>query len=204
MLCPECETPAAGGARCPHCGEQVPERETFDGQGTHYVIVLALVSLLLLGVTLLMISRNAYIPDVLRDLYATGWLWVYAIVLLVPVSMGVYYWFLLREEEITITDEAISRRSHWGNELLAWRDVTSFRRRTILFRQTRLGRVSWFSRILAHRKLFAAIPPARYELIGLPDDQGRPRELHLDPGTIDDLDWVIKLLQERIGPPEML
>jgi hypothetical protein len=204
MLCPECERPAAGGTPCPHCGEQVPERESFGGQGTHYLVVLALASVLLVAITVLNASRNVPLGTWLRALYTTGWLWVYIPTMFFPAALGVYYWFILRDEEIAITDQGIWRHSHWGEESLAWRDVHAFNRRPILFRQTRLGRIAALSRVLVQRKLFFKIPAARYELVGVANGQEPAPEMYLEPGTVDDMAWMLRLIEEHLGPATTL
>ncbi len=207
MLCPDCKTATPGGSLCPGCGHTVPERETFAGQGGRYLAVLAGVSATLLAVSLLARALGAGGP-VLARLYARGWQWLYATFVATPIIVGLYYWFVLREEEIAVTDEAISRRSHWGDEHLRWADVHAYRRLSLPLRQTRLGRLTWFSRFFprgrpdsAHGRL-SGWPGATYELAGPPDAQGHSLIMRLEPGTIDDMAWLLELVQEHLGPPQ--
>ncbi|MBM3189600.1 MAG: hypothetical protein FJZ90_12855 [Chloroflexi bacterium] len=202
MLCPDCKLPAPGGAPCPGCGERVPERETFGGQGGHYLRVLALVSCALLAILMLYPSRHVGLAVGLRRLFRSGWAWLLLAINLAPLGIGLYYWFLLREEEIVVTDDYIARSSHWGDERLVWSDVQAFRRIPMLFSQTRLGRIAGLSEVLAGRRLLARLPRAGYELVGPEDAQGEPSLLRLEPGTIEDLPWLLQLIQERVGPPE--
>jgi len=139
-------------------------------------------------------------------LYARGWIWLYVTFVATPLLVGIYYWFVLREEEIVVTDEAISRRSHWGNEHLRWADMRTFRRRSLPLRQTRLGRLTWFSRLFPRGRLdpdrVPSWPGSSYELVGPPDAQGQSPVLRLEPGTIDDMAWLLEIVQERLGPPQ--
>jgi len=132
----------------------------------------------------------------------SNWFWLYMVIFAAPTVVGLYYWILLREEEITITDEFIARHSHWGDECLLWADIVAFRRRILPFKETRLGRITGLSRFLTRRKLFAKLPPIAYELVGTPDASGMPRIMSLEPGTVDDLPWLLELIEERIGPPQ--
>ena len=200
MLCPDCKCPVPGGALCPQCGNQVPERESFGGQGNYYLIVLSALSLLLLTVFFFVGSREAGLQEMLSLVLHSGWLWFYILVFLTPIGTGFYYWALLREEEMTITDDHISRRSNWGDEHLAWSDVREFRRKPILFRDTRLGRVTGLTRLFASSKTLRKLPPICYELWAI-NEQGNSSCMRLEPGTIDDMPWLLQLVQERVGPP---
>ncbi len=131
----------------------------------------------------------------------TGRLWFYLALFVLPIAVGVYYWFMLREEEITVTDEYIARRSNWGNERLEWAHVREFHRRPVPFRRTRLGRNTGLSQVLTKRRIFLRLTPATYELVGTPDDQGEVRVFVLEPGTVDDISWLVQLIYERLGPP---
>lgn len=204
MLCPECKRAAPGGASCPQCGQQIPERENFEGQGGHYLFVLSAISLLLFAVFLLIGSRGGSLPTRVYQLRDSGWIWFYLVALFAPVAVGVYYWLLLREEEISVTDQYIARRSHWGDERLAWSDLQELRRHPMLFKQTRLGRITGLSRFFTSRRLFARLPPFCYELVGKPDAQGVPHSMRLEPGTIADMPWLLQLIEERVGPPEIV
>lgn len=198
MLCPDCKCAAPGGTPCAECGNLVPERESFDGRGGQYLAALFCVSLLSVAILVAIGSVAHGLQAALRNLYATRWTWLYLVIFVIPIVVGLYYWSILREEEITVTEEYIARRSHWGSERLAWPDVRAFRRRPVLFRQTRLGRIAWLSRLFAKRDL----PPMSHELEGPPDPYGTPSVMRLEPGTIDDMPWLLQLIEERLGLPE--
>lgn len=202
MLCPECKTAAPGGSLCPHCGSRVPEREIFGGQGGHYLAVLSGLSLVLFVVFTLLVGKNLGFAAAFRAFYASNWFWVCLIISFLPMGIGFYYWLLLRDEEITVTDLGISRRSHWGNEQMAWSEVEAFVRRPILFRQTRLGRISGLSRFFTQKKIIARMPAIRYELIGRANPSGQRTVMSLEPGTIDTMDWLLEIIKERLGPPQ--
>jgi hypothetical protein len=201
MLCPECKVPAKGGSICPECGQPVPERESFGGQGRHYLGVLSAISLLLFIGFLWFSSGGAGLGTMLARWAQTGRLWFYLALFASPIAVGVYYWFMLREEEITITDEYIARRSNWGDERMEWAQVREFHRTPIPFRQTRLGRITGLSQVLTKRRLFMRLTPATYELVSVPNGQGEVRVFVLEPGTVDDLPWLLQLIYERLGPP---
>ena len=201
MLCPECEQPAPGGTTCDRCGHPIPERESFGGRGGHYLRVLLVLSAALFAAFFLVTDHTVGFRDNLRQLYRSGWLWFYLIVCCLPTAVGVYYWSMLRNEEITITDSYIARRSNWGDEKLLWAEIREYRRETILFRQTQLGRIAGLTRLLTDKRLVSKLPPIYLELVGPPDANGTPRTMRLEPGTIDDMPWLLKLIEERIGPP---
>lgn len=201
MLCPDCRCPAPGGTPCPRCGHQVPERESFSGQGSHYLRVLFFLPLLWLVAIVLLNTITHGFQTALLQLVSKGWLWIYLAVSLLPISIGLHYWSMLREEEVTVTDLYIARRSHWGDEHLAWADVQEFRRKPVLFRQTRLGRIAGLSRLFTHGKLVSDLLPATYELVRKPDANGISAVMSLEPGTIDDMPWLLQLIEERLGPP---
>lgn len=202
MLCPECATPAPGGTLCPRCGTEVPEKETFSGQGARYLAVFFGLSCLLLIIFLVAswLTQGVGLRDYLRD---TGRMWPYALVIALPTLVGLYYWVLLREEEVTITDDYISRRSHWGDEYLAWSDVRRFEHRTIPLGQTRLGSVTWFSRFFptaSANGVHHNLPGSTYDLIGPEEGNGNHVVMRLEPGTLDDFPWLVRIIEERIGP----
>ncbi|MCD6520485.1 MAG: hypothetical protein J7M05_11255 [Anaerolineae bacterium] len=192
-----------GGEICPQCGQQVPERETFGGQGGHYLRVLTGISLALFALFVFIAThKEASLLDALECLYSSGWFWVYLLIFLAPIALGLYYWFLLREEEIVVTDEYIARRSYWGDEFLRWADVARFQRQPTLFRRMRLGRVAGLSRLFTKGRLFLNLPPVAYELVSKPDANGNVVRMRLEPGTIADLPWLLELIEERVGPPQ--
>lgn len=200
MLCPDCRRSAPGGQLCPQCGRQVPDQEGFSGEGGHYLVALSILSLFILSAFLLVAALGHGVRATLSGLYSKGWIWLYLALLLIPIGVGLYYWFMLREEEITVTDQQIARRSRWGNESMAWEDVRAFRCERVLWRQTRLGRVSWVSRFFkSHRRLRP--PPLAYELEGTPTSDSEPPRMRLEPGTINDLPWLLELISEHVGPP---
>jgi len=201
MLCPDCRCPAPGGSLCPCCGRQVPERESFGGQGRHYLGVLFFFSLALGLLFILITSLDRGLEETVVKLARTGWIWLFLALFLLPIVVGLYYWSMLREEEVTVTDDYIARRSHWGDEHLPWASVQAFRRNPILFRQTRLGRIAWLSRVLTKGKLVADLLPVSYELVCKPEASGVSSIMCLEPGSIDDLPWLLQLIEERLGPP---
>jgi hypothetical protein len=202
MLCPECQRSAAGGSLCPQCGQAVPESESFEGQGDRYLRVLSATSVVLFIGFAVISSQGADVLTRLNYLWEAGRLWLPLVLCLAPAGAGFYYWALLREEEITLTDEYIARRSHWGDEHLAWKDVAAFRREPVLFRETRLGAVARLGRLFRKNKLLWDHAPILYELIGPTDAQGEPIVMRLEPGTIDDMPWLLQLIEERIGPAQ--
>ena len=193
MLCPSCRCAAPGGGSCPQCGEQVPERESFSGQGGRYLLVLLSVSIVFFAVFALFGGFRALV----RRLHSPGWICLYIGMSLTPLGVGLHYWFMLREEEVVVTDEYIERRSRWGDESLAWSDVQQFRHRPILFAQARLGPIARLSRFFGER----GWPRTPYELLGPPSPSGTPSCMRLEPGTIDDMRWLLCLIEERVGPP---
>jgi len=201
MLCPSCRRAAPGGVTCPQCGATIPERETFSGQGDHYWRVLLLFSLIFTIGFLFFANYEHSLDIATYRFWGVGWMWPYIIFLLVPNGIGAYYWFMLREEEITVTDEYIARRSHWGDERLAWSDVQGYYRQPMLFRQTRLGRVAGLSRFFTQHRIMARIPTLGYDLIGPPTADGEAYRMQLEPGTIEDMPWLLALIEERLGPP---
>ena len=216
MLCPDCNCAAPGGTPCPLCGRQAPERESFGGQGGHYLRILVAASLVLLIAPFAPGIKEAGLQAVFQHIHNSGWLWLHLTIALIPTGLGIYYWTLLREEEITVTDEYISRLSHWGNERLAWSNVREFRCKPILFRRTRLGRIGGLSRLFVkrgdasprterigeqspHQEMQTwSFPPTCYELIGSVKG-GVPVSMRLEPGTISDLPWLLKLVEERMS-----
>jgi len=205
MLCPDCKTAAPGGQLCPQCGHTVPERESFSGQGGRYLLVLCALALVQFSAILLIRTfgpgSGPEVPP-----FGPGVNWLYIAVVGAPLAVAIYYWYVLREEEITVTDQAIRRRSHWGDEQLLWADVRAFRRRAFPLRQTRLGRLTWFSRFFPRGRP-EPHPPSRwsgavYELVGPSDGDSPAQVMRLEPGTIEDLAWLLELIQEHIGPPQ--
>ena len=202
MLCPECQKPCPGGTFCPHCHNQVPERESFRGQGGHYLRVLAGLSLAVFVIVVLVTGGFRGFRAALNNLYRTGGIWLLLPLFLLPLIVGVRYWLILKKEEVIVTDESIVRHSHWGDERLLWRDVTGFYRYPVRFRNTRLGPVAWVSRLFRKSQVFLRIPKVTYEIearSAQPDQP--PYRLRLEPGTIEDMPWLLRLVSERIGPP---
>jgi hypothetical protein len=202
MLCPDCQLPVPGGAPCPQCHHLVPEQESFRSQGGHYLRIMAGFSLLLLVLFVFSAIAGAGLQTTIDRLVHSWQLWFYLIIFLIPIAIGIYYWSMLRGEEIIITDEFIARRSQWGCQQLAWDSITAYEQIPVLFTQTRLGRIAGLSAYLADGALVRNLPKVRYELQGLPDAAGNPEMIALDPGTVDDLPWLLQLIQERIGEPD--
>ncbi|MEN6480098.1 MAG: hypothetical protein ABFD20_10740 [Anaerolineales bacterium] len=202
MLCPRCETSAPGGTICPNCGEPVPERETFGGQGRHYFWVLALLSVVLFGLVWIIAAFRVGLAQAWHEFWHHEYSWVYALLCLAPLATGIYYWFLLRDEETIVTDEYIERRSHWGNQRLEWKQATGFYQQLLPFRQTKLGRIAGLSHVLVDSKIIAKLPPHSYEITttGLGDDSS----FVIEPGTVSDLPWLLKLISDKLGPPQIV
>jgi len=198
MLCAECGQPAIGGTQCPQCDSPVPERETFGGQGGHYLRVLLATSVVLFAGFLVYGSRGSTLAAGLQAMLKNGWLLVLGAIALLPAGIGFYYWAILRNEEIIVTDEYIERRSYWGDQRLDWRQVTELRRETIAFSQTRLGSISRLSRYLTDRKIVSRFPPIYLELVARQGDGDEERVMRLEPGTIDDMGWLLRLIEERV------
>lgn len=203
MLCPQCETVAPGGSACPSCGTPVPERETFGGQGTHYLWVLALLSVTLIVFAWLVAALRVGWASAYRQFWSSRWMVAYGLMSLAPLAIGVYYWLLLRDEETVVTDSHIERRSHWGNQRLLWARATGFYRQLLPFRQTRLGRIAGLSRVLVDSRLIAKLPPYAYIITAESSGDGQMDAMTIEPGTVSDLHWLLKLVAARLGPPEI-
>jgi hypothetical protein len=199
MLCPDCELSAPGGSPCPRCGQPVPERESFEGQGDRYLRILTGVALALLISLILLTRTDLRLGERLAFLWQSGRLWIYLAICVAPLGAGLYYWALLREEDIIVTDAFIARRSHWGNECLYWADVCAFRRQSIPLRATQLGRVAIFGRLFKENDRLWDRMPFVYELVGSSDQQGSERIMRLEPGTIDEMPWLVQLIEEHVG-----
>lgn len=172
MLCPDCRIPVAGGSVCPQCGEVAPARETFSGQGGHYLRLLLLMGITTSSLFFLLFSLHSGFSGALHSLVSARWSWLYLAFLGIPLIIALYTWRRLREEEITVTDEYIARRSHWGNEHLLWKEITAFEQVPTFLRHTRLGRMVWLSRVFSREKLLWHLPPIAYELVGTADANG--------------------------------
>jgi hypothetical protein len=201
MLCPTCQTAAPGGSQCTVCGQPVPEQETFEGQGGHYFRVLVLLSITLVAVATLVSSLRSGRRFSLESLVQLRWFWFYMLLFFLPTGIGLYYWFMLRDEEIGITDDYIERHSRWGDERLYWRELCAFHKQVLPFRETRLGRITGLSRWLANKRLFSRLPPHAYELIGC-DGEGKVTTFRLEPGTIDEMAWLLRIIEAQAGPPK--
>lgn len=203
MLCPDCGLSAPGGSPCPRCGQPVPERESFEGQGDRYLRILVGVASALLIALIALTRPDLRVGERLAFLWGSGRLWIYLPICVAPLGAGVYYWALLREEEITVTDAYIARRSHWGEERLLWDDVRAFHRQSIPLRATQLGRIAVLGRLFKDNERLWDRMPFVYELVGPPDQQGFERSMRLEPGTIDDMPWLLQLIEEHVGPAVM-
>jgi hypothetical protein len=200
MLCPTCRKAAPGGSLCADCGQPVPEQERFEGQGGHYMRVLLLLSLaLFVGATVIASLRSGR-PIGLENLMASHWFWLYMLAFFLPAGVGLYYWLMLRDEEIIVTDDYIARRSRWGDEQLSWDEVCAFHKQILPFRETRLGRIAALSRWLSNRRLLSRLPPYAYELIGC-DAQGQVKTFRLEPGSVDDMGWLLAIIEAQVGRP---
>ena len=196
MLCPDCHRSAPGGTPCPGCGRVVPDRESMSGQGSRYFVVLVAISLALLVLFLLATTHGGPGPATVlrRSPPAEG-----------SGSPGHlsshrhrrYYWLMLREEEVIVTDDGIARHC-MGDETLRWDEVRAFNRQPILFGRRDWG-ASGLSRLYAGAR--AGPAPVCYELVGPPDASGAPRVLLFEPGTIEEMPWLLQLIEEHVGPP---
>jgi hypothetical protein len=204
MLCPDCELSAPGGSACPQCGQPIPERESFEGQGDRYLRVLTGVALALLVLLILLMRPDLRLGERLAFLWQSGRLWIYLAICVAPLGAGFYYWALLREEEIVVTDVFIARRSHWGDERLLWADVREFRRQSIPLHATQLGRVALLGRLFKDNERLWDRMPFVYELVGPSDQRGSERSMRLEPGTIDEMPWLVQLIEEHVGPAVIL
>jgi hypothetical protein len=201
MLCPECKVHAAGGEPCPRCGKPVPERETFGGQGEHYFRVLVLLSVGVLVLFVLLAGLGAGFGNVLQRFFASRWTWLYVLLFIIPIGIGGYTWNTLRNEEVTVTDTFILKYSRWGTEQFAWAQVKAFHRIPILRKYSWLRQLASVRRLLSRERLVWHLSPQAYELVGYEDAQGEAKVIRLEPGTIDDLPWLLQLIQEHLGPP---
>jgi hypothetical protein len=201
MLCPTCHVAAPGGSRCPQCGQPVPEEESFEGQGGHYLRVLLVLSAALFVAATLIASLRSGRLIAIDDLIQTQWFWFYLLLFFLPTGIGVYYWLMLRDEEIFVTDQYIERHSRWGDERLAWADVCAFHKQILPFRETRLGRITGLSRWLSDNRLLSRRPPYLYELVAC-NHQGEELAFRIEPGSVDDMPWLLAIIEERAGPPE--
>lgn len=200
MLCPECRVHVAGGEKCPQCSKLVPARETFGGQGVHYFRVLMILAVVVFAIFIILSGLGSGFSTVLQRLITSRWNWLYAILFLIPIGIGIYTWNALRSEEVTVTDMHISKESRWGNQSFAWEQIKTFRRIPML-------RKSWLKRLVSLRRAFSLerlvwhLPAQAYELAGYEDVNGNMAVIRLEPGTIDDLPWLLELIKEHLGPP---
>jgi len=181
----------------------VPELETFEGQGGHYLRVLILLSVVLFTVATLIASLRTGLRFRFDLLFGSRWFWLYGIIFFLPTAMGIHFWYMLRGEQIRVTDAYIERLSHWGPERILWADVTAYQKQILPFRDTRLGQGARLSRWLTRGRLLRNMPPYAYDLVAL-DREGERQLFRLEPGTISDLDWLLALIRERAGKPETL
>ncbi len=191
MLCPSCKKPVPGGQSCSTCHCAVPERETFSGQGGRYLAILVLIAA---GMAVVFVILDTW--SSLQWAHSLEWHWIAALMVAQPVIIGFYYWTVLRNEEITITDEYIYRRSHWGNEKILWRDLTEFKELSVLPRDSLIGRVSWLSRFFPRRKGIDYSPYTRYELVAV-EPSGRKMRMCIEASTIDDVNWLLELIRYK-------
>lgn len=202
MLCPECEIHVSGGERCPRCAKPVPERETFGGQGKHYLLVLVLFSIGIFLIFFIISILGSGFKEALDRIFSSRWSWLFALLFFLPVGIGIYTWSTLRTEEITVTDEFISKHSRWGDQRFRWSQITSFRRIPFFPRRRWIQRNISIRRLFSRERLVWHLPALAYELEGIQEGDSEPSILYLEPGTIDDLPWLLKLIEEHIGPPQ--
>ncbi len=138
----------------------------------------------------------------IQSLVHLRWFWLYMLLFFLPTGIGVYYWFMLRDEQIVVNDEFIERRSLWGDERVYWHRVRAYRMQVLPFRETRLGRIAGLSRWLTNSRIFNRIPPYAYDLVTV-DKEGDEQTLRLEPGTVNDLAWLLELIAAHVGEPEV-
>ena len=201
MLCPTCKISAPGGSNCPHCGDPIPEQETFEGQGGHYLRVLVFLSLVLFVLATTIASLRSDQAFRMNLLLGSRWFWLYLLIFFLPAGLGVYFWYILRGEQVRVTDAYIERLSQWGNESVRWEDVVEYRRQVLPFRDTRLGRFARLSRWLTRGRLTSYIPPYAYDLIAV-SKAGERQLFRVEPASVSDAVWLLALIQERAGEPE--
>ena len=201
MLCPTCRIAGPGGSHCPQCKQPIPAQESFEGQGGHYLRVLVVLSAtLFVAATLIASLRSGrWLP--LDDLIQRQWFWFYLLLFFLPTGIGVYYWAMLRDEEIIVTDQYIERHSRWGDERLDWAAVCAFHKQILPFRETRLGRITSLSRWLSDNRILSRRPAYLYELIGC-NGEGGEIAFRVEPGSVDDMPWLLAIIEEKAGPPE--
>ncbi|MGI6368345.1 MAG: hypothetical protein ACOX2L_08345 [Anaerolineae bacterium] len=173
----------------------------FEGQGGHYLRLFALLSVLLFVVTTFIASLRSGMIFHLDLLLSSRWIWLYAILFATPLGLGLHYWRLLRGEKLRVTDEYMERISHWGYEKVRWAEVQAYRKQVLPLREMRLGRVSRMSRWLTRGRVFARIPPYAYDLVSRTRD-GEQAVFRIEPGNVDDLEWLLALIQQHVGAPE--
>ena len=201
MLCPTCSISSHGASTCPSCGGPIPEEETFEGQGGHYLRVLLFVSVVLFATATAIASWRTGQHFRLDLLVSSRWFWLYLVIFFLPTGIGIYFYWMLRGEQVRVTDQHIERRSRWGNEQVLWDDVTAYRKQVLPFRDTHLGGVARLSRLLTRGKLVRHIPPYAYDLFAV-NRAGQRQLFRLEPGTVSDLDWLLALMREHAGEPE--
>jgi hypothetical protein len=200
MLCPTCKHAAPGGTICPTCNGPIPEQETFEGQGGHYLRVFLLLSLILFVLATTVASLRSAQPFRPGLLLGSRWFWLYLLIFFLPVGLGVHFWYMLRGERVRVSDTFIERLSHWGDEKVLWADVIEYRKQILPFRDTRLGHVARLSRWLTHGRFVSAIPPYAYDLIAV-NAAGERQLFRLEPGSVNDVAWLLALIAERVGEP---
>jgi len=191
VLCPSCKKSVPGGQSCPTCHRAIPERETFSGQGGHYLAIMILIAA---GMTIFFVILDRW--SSLQWAHSVEWHWIAPLLVIQPIAIGLYYWTILRNEEITITDDYIYRRSHWGNEKIRWHDLIDVKELSVLPRDTAIGRVSWFSRFFSRKARTSYSPYTRYELVAK-EPSGRITRLCIETSTIDDVDWLLELVHYK-------
>jgi len=202
VRCPECQIAVAGGTTCPACHQPVPERETFGGQGAYYLRVLLGVSAVVVALFFTLSILGWGWGRTVYRFTVSQWRWLYLALIALPIGIGIYNWVEMHNDEITVTDEYIERRSRWGVQRLAWRDVKGFHSHSIVPRRSWLWRTFAVKRWLSREYLMWHLPWQSYELVGPPDAKGGDLVILLEPGTIDEFPWLLSLINERIGEPE--
>ena len=163
-------------------------------------VLVVLSATLFVAATLIASLRSGrWLP--LDDLIQRQWFWFYLLLFFLPTGIGVYYWAMLRDEEIIVTDQYIERHSRWGDERLDWAAVCAFHKQILPFRETRLGRITSLSRWLSDNRILSRRPAYLYELIGC-NGEGGEIAFRVEPGSVDDMPWLLAIIEEKAGPPE--
>ncbi|MCE5259258.1 MAG: hypothetical protein LLG44_09405 [Chloroflexi bacterium] len=165
-------------------------------------MVLVLLSVSVFAIFFILSTLSTGFSASINRIFISRWNWLYISLFLLPIGIGLYTWNTLRSEEITVTDAFISKQSRWGNQQFMWAQVESFHRISLLPKRRWINRVLSLRRTISRERLVWHLPPQAYELVGYQDENSEPSVIRLEPGTIDELPWLLELIQEHVGPPK--